>query len=94
MTSDGSLWASRGWSFAHRGLFLLFVCLEEGVGERDDVRVVHGLVLEDLRVDEEEDRHVDLLVSAEPLLLEAEALNLVKIETLGGSGEDRAEEEE
>src|SRR5208282_932190 len=53
----------------------------EGVGKRDGVHVVHVAVLEQVRIDEEDDRHVGALARAQALLAEAEALDLVEIET-------------
>lgn len=60
---------------------LLFRRLEERVGQRDVVDAVHRRVVEHLRVQEEEDGHVDLFPRAESLLLEAEALDLVEVDT-------------
>ena len=53
--------------------------LEEGVREVDGVGVFQERVVGVLRVDIEEDGHVDFVVGVEPLLLEAEALDLVEV---------------
>ena len=53
--------------------------LEECIAESDLIGIFQegvGLVV---RVDVEEDRHVDLLTRVEPLLLETEALDLVEV---------------
>ena len=53
---------------------LTLLGLKEGVGQRDGVHPRHPGVVVELRVDVEEDGHVDLLVRVQALLLEAETL--------------------
>ena len=53
--------------------------LKECVGQGDGVRVLQEGVCCVIRVDVEEDWHVHLLPRIKPLLLEAEALNLVEV---------------
>ena len=53
--------------------------LEKSIIERDGLYPLHVEVLEEIRVQVEEDGHVDRLVCLEPLLLEAEALNLAEV---------------
>ncbi len=53
---------------------------KERIVENNLVHVGEARVVLDLRVDEEEDGHLDLLVRLQPLLLKAKALNLVKVE--------------
>lgn len=74
---------------------LTFLSLEEGVGQGDGVDPSHPRVIVELRVDVEEDGHVDLLVGIETLLLEAETLDLVEVlsrikrhHVVGGDADD------
>ena len=53
---------------------------EERVSERDGIDVAQLGILAEGRIDEEHHRHIDLLMRLEPLLGEAEALNLVEID--------------
>src|SRR4051794_25893718 len=59
--------------------------VEHAVAEGDGSDLACRLVLEHRRIDEEGDRHVDGLPGFQPLLLEAEALDLVEV----GSGLER-----
>jgi len=74
---------------------LTLLGLEEGVGQSDGVHAGHPRVLVELRVDVEEDGHVDLLVRVQTLLLEAETLDLVEVlsrikghHVVGGDADD------
>ena len=53
---------------------------EEGVREGDGVNAGHGLVLQERRINEEKDWHVNLLARLEKLFFEAKALDLVEVE--------------
>src|SRR6516162_1481844 len=53
---------------------------EERVGQRDRPDIARFRIARQRRVDEENDGHIDLLMRVEPLLLEAEALDLVEID--------------
>lgn len=53
--------------------------LEEGVGQSDGIHTRHPGVSVKLRVDVEEDGHVDLLVRIQALLLEAETLQTHRV---------------
>lgn len=52
---------------------------EKRIAKRDLVDASHVHVVEQVRVEVEEDGHVDRLAGVEPLLLEAEALDLAKV---------------
>jgi len=52
---------------------------QEGVAEGDLPDILHEWILEEVAVDEEEDREVNLLPGQDPLLLEAEALYFGKV---------------
>ncbi|POS81772.1 hypothetical protein EPUL_006058, partial [Erysiphe pulchra] len=52
---------------------------EESVVERDGINTLHGRVLQELRIDVEEDWHVHRLALVEPLLLKTETLDLAEI---------------
>ena len=52
---------------------------EERVGQGDGLDVVQVAIGQDFRVDEEADRHVQLLAGLEALLVEAEALDLAEV---------------
>ena len=53
--------------------------LEEGVGKCEVANASHFGILSKFRVDVEEHRHINLLARPEPLLLKAEALDLIEI---------------
>jgi hypothetical protein len=53
---------------------------EERVGERDRVEIPHFRIVRQRGIDKENKRHVDFLMTAEPLLIEAKTLDLVEID--------------
>lgn len=58
---------------------LTLFCLKEGVGESEASHSCHGRIVIELRVNVKENWHVHLFVWIKNLLLETEALNLVKV---------------
>lgn len=52
---------------------------EERVAENNVVNVIHGRIIDDIPINKEEDRQVDLLPSTDLLLLKAETLDLGEI---------------
>src|SRR5690606_39040951 len=83
-------WPSRGGGTRSFALLAdLLDSRKERVGQGDRRHVVEVAVVGYLRIDEEADRHVDALARLEPLLGEAEALDLVEI----GAGLDRRDVE-
>ena len=68
---------------------------EEGIAQGDLVDTAHIEVVEHVRVEVEEDGHVDGLAGVETLLLEAEALDLAEVggdlgggDAVGGDADD------
>ena len=68
---------------------------EEGVVERHRFDALHVQIIEQIRVQVEENGHVDRLAGVEPLLLEAEALDLAEVgcalrrgDAVGGNAND------
>jgi len=58
---------------------LIILCFEESVIQRYSIDPLHSRILQELGIDIEEDGHVDRLAFIQPLLLEAEALDLAEI---------------
>lgn len=52
---------------------------EESIVQRQLLDTSHIRIIHEIRIDIEEDRHVDRLPRIQPLLLEAETLNLAKV---------------
>jgi hypothetical protein len=61
----------------------LLSSLEEGVREDDVLDVSHERILCVGGIDVEKDGHIYLLIAAQPLLLEAEALNFIEVQSCG-----------
>ena len=60
-----------GWIFGRR--------TEESVGQRDRFYLCHRRIVYKIRIDEEEDRHINALPGVEPLFFEAKALDFAEI---------------
>src|SRR5258707_12168519 len=75
-----SIWF-RGCEKPRKVLGLLGISrAEERVGERDRVEILHFRIARQRRIDKENKRHVDFLMTVEPLLIEAKTLDLIEID--------------
>lgn len=53
--------------------------LEESIAQRNSINAPHVRILDEIWIDEEENRHVHRLARVQPLLLKTETLNLAKV---------------
>lgn len=58
-----------------RGMF----CIKQGITKGDGGDILHVGIVQEIRVNEEEDRHVHILARGQSLLFEAKALDLVEV---------------
>lgn len=68
---------------------------EKSVTQSDSINLVHRGVVDEVGIDEEEDRHIHRLSSIKPLLLKAEALDFAEVgcdlpgrDAIGGHPDD------
>ena len=64
---------------SHEKLKASYRRTEECIRQRDCIYFCHRRIIDEVWIDEEENRHINSLASVEPLLLETKALDLAEI---------------